>query len=70
MEQYSTEGQELALHTVKVSPDTKHIQSLESKIATLESFVHDQGADILRLRRDISRLKADIEQLTNVLRRG
>jgi peptidoglycan hydrolase CwlO-like protein len=69
MEQYTNTGSaDTPVTPAKATPETKSIQSLESKITTLENFVHDQGREMLKLRRDIGRLKADIEQLASVLK--
>ena len=69
MEQYTNPGSaDTPVLPAKVTPETKSIQSLESKITTLENFVHDQGREMLKLRRDIGRLKADIEQLASALK--
>ena len=71
MTQY-TEGSaaDTTAKPVKAPVETKYVQELEAKVATLENFVHAQGEDILKMRRDITRLKTDIERLTSVLRRG
>ena len=69
MEQYTNPGSDdTPANPVKLTPETKSIQSLESKVTTLENFVHDQGREMLKLRRDIGRLKADIEQLVSALK--
>lgn len=70
MKQYTSGSQDTPAQPLKVTPETKNIQSLEVKVATLETVIHNQSEELLRLRREISRLKADIEQITSVLRRG
>lgn len=70
MEQYTSATTETPQRKGKASSETKNIQSLETKIATLETVIHGQGSELLKLRRDITRLKSDIEQLTSVIRRG
>lgn len=70
MTQYTEGSTDTPAKPVKASNDTKYVQELETKVATLENFVHAQGADIVKMRRDIMRIKADIEKLTSVLRRG
>lgn len=70
MTQYTEGSADTPAHPVKVSEETKNIQALEEKVATLKNFVHAQGEDMLKMRRDIMRLKADIEKLTSALRRG
>ena len=71
MEQYKLEGaQDTPVSSVKVTSEAKQVQTLESKIVTLENYLHDQATEIAKLRRDIGRMRADIDQLTNVLRRG
>lgn len=69
MEQYTSPGSmDTPANPVKATPETKNMQSLESKVAALDNFVHEQGRELLKLRRDIARLKSDIEQLTSILR--
>ena len=69
MEQYSSTGsQDTTANSTKTAQETKEMHSLESKLKALEGFVHSQGQDLLRLRREITRLKSDVEQLTNNIR--
>jgi hypothetical protein len=70
MTQYTEGSADTTAKPVKAANDTKYVHELETKVATLENFVHAQGEDILKMRRDIIRLKTDIERLTSVLRRG
>jgi hypothetical protein len=70
MTQYTEGSTDTPAKPIKAANDTKYVQELETKVATLENFVHSQGEDILKMRRDIIRIKADIEKLTSVLRRG
>lgn len=65
MEQYKNTGSPAPV--VKATPGQSQTQQLETKIASLENFVHSQGKELLKLRRDISRLKADIDILSNQL---
>lgn len=68
MEQYKNTGSQPAPTALTKDPQGKsQTQQLETKITTLENFVHSQGKELLKLRRDISRLKADIDILSNQL---
>ena len=69
MEQYKLEGQQdTPANPVKVSAETKHIQSVESKLKQLQENFNIQQQEIAKLHRDISRLKSDISDLVTVIR--
>lgn len=67
MEQYNTTEQTVSIPKLKDTTDQSQVQQLQKTISTLETFVHSQGKDILKMRRDISRLKADIDTLSSHL---
>ena len=67
MEQYASTNVE-TIHSHQATPETKQIQSLESKLITLEKFVNDQNQDIQKLRREISRLKSTIDQIIGAVK--
>ena len=70
MEQYTAEGtMDLPSSTARtVTPEQKHIQSVESLVKQLQENIGIQQQEIVRLRRDITRLKNDISDITNSLR--
>ena len=69
MEQYKTEGVvDISANSVTATPETKHIQSLESLVKQLQENIGIQQQEIVRLRRDITRLKNDVSDIVNVLK--
>lgn len=67
MEQYTPSDQDIPA-PIKPAPESKEIHSLISKVSTLENFVHDQSQEILKLKREISRLKSSIDQIVSVIK--
>jgi len=70
MEQYNTEGVVDISSTkpVTITPETKHIQSVENLVKQLQDSIGIQQQEIMRLRRDITRLKSDISDIVSVLK--
>lgn len=69
MEQYKLEGQQdTPAHPVKISAETKHIQSVEATVKQLQHTVNTQQTDIMKLHREINRLKNDISDIITMVR--
>jgi peptidoglycan hydrolase CwlO-like protein len=70
MEQYNIDGdsKDLPEMPVKASDNSKKIQSVESQIKKLEENITIQHQEILKLRRDITRLKSEIGDIITVLK--
>lgn len=71
MEQYTQPGgaMDTPSNPVKVSEESKQIRSVESIVKQLQDTVATQHQEMLKLRRDISRLKDQIGEITQVINR-
>jgi len=69
MEQYKSEGVvDIPEKPVTVSAKTKHIQSVESLVKQLQDNVGIQQQEIFRLKREISRLKSQLDDVIIMVR--
>ena len=69
MEQYKqTASEEAPANTVKISDEARQLRSMDSTIKQLQDTASAQHQEILKLRRDISRLKNDISEVITTLR--
>ena len=70
MEQFKQPGglEEIPAAPVKASKESKKIQSVESMVKQLQETVGVQHHEIMKLHREISRLKSDISDIVTALR--
>ena len=68
MEQYNSEGSTDKLaKPVTVSVETKQIQSIGTTVKQLQETVNIQHQEIMKLHRDVTRLKDQISDLANII---
>lgn len=58
------------MHTqpAKISEETKQIRSVEATVKQLQDMVNSQQQEILRLHRDLGRLKSHVDDVINMVR--
>lgn len=71
MEQYNSRDTSIPVQPVKIKTnEEKTIESLTNKIQSLEVFNERLQSEIMKINREILRLKDDINSITTTLRRG
>lgn len=71
MEQYNIDPSESAPVVVRVkTAEQKITETTDSRLKNLESYMGSLQGEILKLNREILRLKDDINSITTTLRRG
>lgn len=70
MEQYKSEGtvDVLATKPTTISAETRHIQSVESLVKQLQDNIGIQQQELMRLNREINRLKNQIDDVISVIK--
>lgn len=69
MEQYNSEGQQdTPVHTVKASAEAKQIQTVDASVKQLQQATDLHHQRIVRLEREVTRLKSSISDIIEVLR--
>ncbi len=69
MKQYSrTSNKQNSPAVIQSKPDNK--KTLESKISKLQEMLDEHSKELAKCRREITRLKNDIGELTNKIYRG
>jgi septal ring factor EnvC (AmiA/AmiB activator) len=66
MEQYNNPPTEGTINLPKVTPTTR--TQTDRQIDALESKIAEQGQELLKLRRDLGRLKNDIADIINMIK--
>lgn len=71
MDQYKSNDSGELVRPIKIKTnEEKTIESLTNKINSLEIFNNQLQSEIMKINRDILRLKDDINSITTTLRRG
>jgi prefoldin subunit 5 len=71
MDQYKSSDSDESVRPIKIKTnEEKTIESLTNKIRSLEIFNDQLQSEIMKINRDILRLKDDINSITTTLRRG
>jgi predicted RNase H-like nuclease (RuvC/YqgF family) len=71
MEQYNSNDNNEIVRPIKIKTnEEKSIDTLTNKIQSLEIFNNQLQTEIMKINRDILRLKDDINSITTTLRRG
>jgi prefoldin subunit 5 len=71
MDQYKSNDSSELVRPIKIKTnEEKTIESLTNKINSLEIFNNQLQTEIMKINRDILRLKDDINSITTTLRRG
>ena len=71
MEQYNSHDKSVPITPVKIKTnEEKTVESLTNKIQALEVFNDRLQSEIMKINREILRLKDDINSITTTLRRG
>jgi len=69
MEQYKSEGTvEVPPRPTTISAETRHIQSVESLVKQLQDNLGIQQQEIMRLNREINRLKNQLDDVISVIK--
>ena len=69
MDQYKSEGSTDAVVTPpKKSKESKHIQSVESLVKQLQDNLGIQQQELMRLNREINRLKNQLDDVVTVIK--
>ena len=71
MDQYNSSDSSESVRPIKIKTnEEKTIESLTNKISSLEIFNNQLQSEIMKINREILRLKDDINSITTTLRRG
>lgn len=71
MEQYNSGDNGDLVRPIKIKTnEEKSIESLTNKINSLEIFTNQLQTEIMKINREILRLKDDINSIVSTLRRG
>jgi prefoldin subunit 5 len=71
MDQYNSTDTNKVVQPVKIKTnEEKTVESLTKKIQSLEIFNNQLQSEIMKINREILRLKDDINSITTTLRRG
>jgi prefoldin subunit 5 len=71
MDQYNSTDTNKVVQPVKIKTnEEKTVESLTKKIQSLEIFNTQLQSEIMKINREILRLKDDINSITTTLRRG
>jgi peptidoglycan hydrolase CwlO-like protein len=68
MEQYNQGEPDTLATPAKLSDEAKQIRSVDSMVKQLQETVNLQHQEIMKLHRDITRLKNDISDIVTTLR--
>jgi len=68
MEQYNQDTADTSVTPIKATEESKQIHTVDARVKRLEEALGLQHHEIIKLRRDINRLKSEISDVITVLK--